>query len=139
MLEPDYAMKSDLHLKLWTIIDKARRDSMLFAIATVILTPFFVSIAVFVLLFFVLYFVDLPVIDHPGFAHSFATGTNFTLTFMVASFFLRPKASYRRQKRDATWIIATLALLCVLFVFSYATPLLRTHPFFFWIVYLFFH
>ena len=68
------------------VLEKAKSDALLFAILTVLLTPFLLLalVAVFI---FALAFVDLPVIDHLGFARSFLTGANL----------LRPSLYHREQ------------------------------------------
>jgi hypothetical protein len=126
---------SDLRLELRAIFDRARYDAAVFAIVTVVLTPFFAAVGVVVLLIAVS-FVDLPVIDDLGYALSFVTGVNLTLAFMVASFFLRPKARYQRTDSDATWVAVALGLLGVLLLFSYGAPLVKTHPSHFWPIYV---
>ena len=125
---------SDLRSELRAILDHARRDAAIFAITTVILTPFFVTIAV-IMLFFALAFVDLPGIDHLGYALSFVTGVNLTLAFMVVSYFLRPKAPYQKRESDVLWVVVAIGFFCTLLVFSYGTSLVKTHPSYFWPIY----
>ena len=126
---------NELRAELRKILDYKRRDAAVFAITTVILTPFFMFIAVLVL-FFALAFVDLPLIDHLGYALCFVTGINLMLAFMVISFFLRPKAPYQQHEIDVLWVTIALGFLCVLIAFSYGTSLIKTHPSYFWPVYL---
>ncbi len=124
---------NDFRSELRTILDYKRRDAAVFAITTVILTPFIMFIAVLVL-FFALAYVDLPIIDHLGYAFSFVTGINLMLAFMVVSFFLRPKAPYQQHEIDVLWVTIALGFLFVLIAFSYGTSLIKTHPS--WPVYL---
>lgn len=124
-----------LRTKLRELCAGARSDARLFAVLTVLLTP--VAVALFILmLLFALAFVDLPVIDHLGYLLSFVTGVNLCLAFMVASYFLRPKEQYRRQDDEALWLMVAGGLFCCLLAMSYATPLSRTHPGWFWPSYL---
>ncbi|KAA0894162.1 hypothetical protein [Oryzomonas rubra] len=124
-----------LRTKLRELCAGARSDAKLFAVLTVLLTP--VAVVLFILmLLFALAFVDLPVIDHLGYRLSFVTGVNLCLAFMVASYFLRPKEECRRQDGDTAWLAAAGGLFCCLLAMSYATPLSRTHPGWFWPFYL---
>jgi hypothetical protein len=124
-----------LRSKLRDLCASARSDAKLFAILTVLLTPFAVALAILMLLY-ALAFVDLPVIDHLGYRLSFVTGANLCLAFMAASYFLRPKEQYQRQDDDTTWLLVAFGLFCAILALSYATPLVRTHPGWFWPFYL---
>ena len=73
--------------------------------------------------------------NYLGYSISFVTGVNLSLVFMVVSFFLRPKPTYKQDKRDRTWVVAAFGFLCVIVAISYATSLAKTHPMFFWPVY----
>lgn len=124
----------DIRAKLAHTVNHARRDAALFAAVTIILTPVFVAAAV-VVLCFAFYFADLPVIDYLGYGLSFVTGANLSLIFIVGSYFLRPKAAYQQGKGDRIWVGIGLLVLCGLLGFSYATPLAKTHPEYFWPIY----
>lgn len=129
------ATKRDLSSELKTIIDRARHDAAIFAITTVLLTPFLVFIAVVVFLMALIY-IDFPVIDYFGYALSIVTGVNLTLAFMVTSYFLRAsETTCQRHESYATWVAVTISLLCVLLLFSYAMSLIETHPSYFWPIY----
>ncbi|KAB0670337.1 hypothetical protein F6V30_09295 [Oryzomonas sagensis] len=120
-----------LRTKLRELYASTRSDAKLFAVLTVLLTPLAVALFILMLLF-VLAFVDLPVIDHLGYRLSFVTGVNLCLAFMIASYFLRPKEQYQRQDDDTAWLVAAGGLFCCILTISYATPLSRTHPGWFW-------
>lgn len=124
-----------LRTKLRELCVSARSDARLFAVLTVLLTPLAVVIFILMLLF-ALAFVDLPVIDHLGYRLSFATGANLCLAFMVASNFLRPKEQYQRQDSDTAWLLVAGGLFCCILALTYATPLVQTHPAWFWPLYL---
>jgi len=126
---------SDLRSELTSILAHARRDAMVFAVTTVILTPVFVAVAI-VVLFFALAFVDLPLIDDLGYGLSFVTGVNLALAFMVGSYFLQPKAPNQCNESDRVWVAVGLGFLCVLLGLSYTTPFATTHPLQFWSAYL---
>ena len=120
-----------LRIKLRELCAGARRDAALFAVLTVLLPP--VAILVFILaLLFALAFVDLPVIDHLGYALSFVTGVNLCLAFMFASYFLRPKGEYQRRSDDCTWLLAAAGLFGGIILLAYLTPLVTSHPVWFW-------
>lgn len=70
-----------LRLELRKILSNARRDAAIFAFLTIILTPVFVTLAVAVVFFIALSFVDLPLIDNFGFQHSFISGVNLCFIF----------------------------------------------------------
>ena len=116
------------------VLEKAKSDALLFAILTVLLTPFLL-LALVAAFIFALAFVDLPVIDHLGFARSFLTGANLTVGFMLASYFLNPKPSWQRKSKDEAWTFIAIALFCGLLMLSYTTPLNTTHRFWFWAAY----
>jgi len=124
-----------LRAKLRDTCAGARRDAATFAILTVLLTPFALAVAILMLLF-ALAFVDLPVVDHLGYALSLVTGVNFCLAFMLASYFLRPKEEYQRQGSDDAWLLVAFGLFCAILALSYFTPLAKTHPAWFWPFYL---
>jgi len=124
-----------LRTKLQEFYASARSDAALFAVLTVVLTPFAVAFAVLLLLF-ALTLVDLPVVDHMGYRLSFVTGANMCLAFMAASYFLRPKEQYQRQDKDTTWLLLAFGLFGVILALSYATALPQTHPELFWPLYL---
>ena len=124
-----------LRAKLREACAGARRDAAMFALLTVLLTPFAVALAI-VMLLFALAFVDLPVIDHLGYTLSLVTGVNLCLAFMGASYFLRPKEEYLRQSSDNAWLLAAFGLFCAILALSYFTPLAQTHPGWFWPFYL---
>jgi hypothetical protein len=137
MAELTEQQKTDraLRIKLRELCATARRDAALFAIFTVLLTP--VAIIVFILaLLFALAFVDLPVVDYLGYSRSFVTGVNLCLAFMFAAYFLRPKAEYQRQSDDLTWLMIAAGLFGGIIVLTHLTPLLTTHPVWFWTLYL---
>jgi hypothetical protein len=137
MVELTEQQKTDrvLRTKLRELCVSARRDAMLFALLTVLLTP--VAVAFFVLmLLFALAFVDLPVIDYLGYSLSFVTGVNLCLAFMAASYFLRPKEQCRRRGDDTGWLLLAGGLFCCILALSYATPLAQTRPGWFWPLYL---
>ncbi len=137
MFELSEQQKIDLALrsKLRDLCASARSDAKLFAVLTVLLTPFAVALAILMLLY-ALALVDLPVIDHLGYRQSFVTGANLCLAFMAASYFLRPKEQYLRQDDDTTWLLVAFGLFCAILALSYATPLVQTHPGWFWPLYL---
>lgn len=137
MFELSEQQKIDLALrsKLRDLCASARSDAKLFAVLTVLLTPFAVTLAILMLIY-ALALVDLPVIDHLGYRQSLVTGANLCLAFMAASYFLRPKEQYLRQDDDTTWLLVAFGLFCAILVLSYATPLVRTHPGWFWPLYL---
>lgn len=137
MLGLSEQQKIDLALrsKLRDLCASARSDAKLFAVLTVLLTPFAVALAILMLLY-ALALVDLPVIDHLGYRQSFVTGANLCLAFMAASYFLRPKEQYLRQDDDTTWLLVAFGLFCAILALSYATPLVQTHPGWFWPFYL---
>ncbi|HEY9824498.1 MAG TPA: hypothetical protein V6D19_03560, partial [Stenomitos sp.] len=116
-------------------IDKKRQDTMVFAVLTVILTPIFLAVATVVLIF-ALAFVDLPLVDHLGYAQSVVTGVNLSLAFMAASYFLKPKEPYQRRSTDQMWLLIGFAFYCVLLFLSYGTNLSHSHPVGFWSLYL---
>src|SRR6185369_310199 len=124
-----------LRAKLRDTCASARRDAGTFAILTVLLTPLALTAAV-LMLFFALALVDLPVIDHLGYALSVVTGVNLCLAFMLGAYFLRPKEEYQRQGSDDTWLLVAFGLFCVILALSYCTPLAKSHPALFWPVYL---
>jgi len=124
-----------LRTKLRELCAAKRQDAILFAVLTVLLTPLAVGLAIIMLLF-ALAFVDLPVIDHLGYRLSFVTGANLCLAFMAASYFLRPKEQYQRQDNDTTWLLVAAGMFCTLMALCYATPLVQTHPGWFWPLYL---
>jgi hypothetical protein len=124
-----------LTAKLRSIYTSARRDAATFAILTALLTPFALAAAIFMLVF-ALALVDLPVIDNLGYTLSFVTGANLCLAFMLASYFLRPKAEYQRQSSDDAWLLIAFGLFCAILVLSYVAPLANSHPGWFWPSYL---
>ncbi len=118
---------NDFRSELRTILDYKRRDAAVFAITTVVLTPFIMFIAVLVL-FFALAYVNLPIIDHLGYGLSFVTGINLMLAFMVVSFYLRPKAPYQQHDIDVLRVTIALGFLCVLIAFHMEHLLSRLTP-----------
>ena len=124
-----------LRTKLRDICASERRDATVFAVLTVLLTPLAVTVAIFLLLY-ALVFVDLPVIDHLGYQLSFVTGVNLCLAFMAASYFLRPKRHYQRQASDNNWLLVASGLFCAILGLTYVTQLTLTHPGLFWSLYL---
>src|SRR6185369_2303404 len=117
------------------VLERAKSDALLFAMLTVLLTPFLLLalVAAFV---FALAFVDLPVIDHLGFARSFLAGASLTVGFMLSSYFLNPKPAWQQKSTDGAWTFIAIALFCGLLMLSYTTPLNMTHRFWFWTAYL---
>lgn len=132
---PQSTLDRALRAKLRETCADARRDAITFAVLTVLLTPFALVVALLMLLF-ALSFVDLPVIDHLGYALSLVTGVNLCLAFMLASYFLRPKEAYQRQRSDDSWLLLSFGLFCAILAFSYATQLATSHPTLFWPLYL---
>lgn len=126
---------SKLRLELRRIISTSRREAAIFAFLTVILTPVFIALAVFVFLF-LLGFADLPIIDQVGQKQSFVSGVNLCLIFMFASNFLRPADANLQSKRDWIWIAVGLIFLFAILLLSYVTPFAETQPLFFWSVYI---
>jgi hypothetical protein len=124
-----------LRAKLRETCDGARRDAATFAVLTVLLTPFALGAAMLMLLF-ALALVDLPVVDHLGYARSLLTGVNLCLAFMLASYFLRPKEAYQRQRSDDTWLLIAFGLFCAVLALSHGTRLVMVHPGWFWPLYL---
>lgn len=125
-----------LRNKLRQAIDKSRHDAAVFAVLTVILTPFILAVGTIVLVV-TLAFVDLPVIDNLGYEFSVVTGVNLGLGFMAASYFLRPKLDYQRKSSDYGWLVVAAAFYGALLVISYGTTLAKTQPIGFWSMYLF--
>ncbi len=124
-----------LRIKLRELCAVARRDAVVFAVLTVLLTP--IAVAIFILaLLFALAFVDLPVIDHLGYERSIVTGVNLCLAFMGASYFLRPKERYQRRADDGAWLLAAAGMFGGILALSYLTPLATAHPAWFWSLYL---
>jgi hypothetical protein len=116
-------------------LTRARRDALVFALLTIALTPAFVIIALIVVVC-ALAFVDLPIIDYFGYGLSFVTGVNLCLSFMIASYFLCPKESDKRQKEDKYFIIVSLVVWICLIALSYGTSLIENSPRLFWTLYL---
>lgn len=127
---------SVLRNKLRQTIDKSRHDAAVFAVLTVLLTPFIMALGTIVLMI-TLAFVDLPVIDNFGYEFSVVTGVNLALGFMAVSYFLRPKQDYQRRSSDYGWLVVAVAFYGALLIISYGTALAKTQPIGFWSMYLF--
>lgn len=111
-----------------------RRDAMIFSVATVILTPVFLAVAVFLLLAMLLY-VDVPYLRGGIHSSTYASGMTIALVIMFSTFFIRPKAQWRTTKADVYWIGAGAGVLALLLVWTYGFDLEETHPGLFWTVY----
>ncbi len=111
-----------------------RKDAIRFGVLTVLLTPAFLALSVWLLLMAALY-VDLPFIDQVGFAYSLAVGITVSLGFMASSLWLRPTSPWqggdnKNSKLAAVWgCMGTLVALC------HAEGWAANSPVTYWIVY----
>jgi hypothetical protein len=125
----------DLRTRFAERMGKDRLDGLVFAVTTVLLTPVFLVGAIFGI-FFALQFVDLPVIDHMGYGFSLITGINLCMTFMVGSYFMRPKETYKlKQKVPWKWLGSGIGVLALMLGLSYGTGWVETNPGLFWPIY----
>jgi hypothetical protein len=134
-LNDEQVVTRALRSKLRERCAAARRDGIVFAVLTVLLTPVALVVLVFSLIL-ALGLVNRGWVSHLFDPQSFLAGINLCLAFMGASFFLRPKEKYRCKADDGTWVFAGVVIFCAMLAFSYLTSLPATHPAGFWSLYL---
>jgi hypothetical protein len=126
----------EIRAALAQAIRAERRDALLFSVLTVVLTPFFLAISLFILL------VAVYAISSSGFATSsvwtgdgFLHGTNFLLLLMIPGFLIRPQGQPRSVKSDIAWVLAGLCVGGLILYLSYSHSPRCSSPRLFWWAY----
>jgi hypothetical protein len=126
-----------IQIELEKILTKKRREAILFALLTVLLTPFLLVLFLLAL-FAVIIYVDLPFIDHQLYSYSLYTGLNGFLAFMFTVVLFSSKATYLKPKSENKYIITAAGLYAALLFLTYGTHLKITNAVFFGLVYALF-
>lgn len=113
-------------------LDDVRKDAIKFAVLTVLLTPVFMLLAVFLFIGAVQY-ADLPFFDHLAFRDGFAVGGTAALTLMLVAYHARPKPKWLERATDGTWELASAAAWVALVAVTFV-PAVRAHGAF-WLLY----
>ncbi|GFO56327.1 hypothetical protein GMSM_33340 [Geomonas sp. Red276] len=134
-LTEDQKLSRALRSRLRELCATARRDALVFAVSTVLLTPVAFVVFIFTMIF-AFGMVNRGWIEHLVYRDSFLAGVNLCLAFMGISYFLRPKEKYLCHDDDNTWAFAGMVIFCVILAFSYLTRLPVSHAGWFWSLYL---
>jgi hypothetical protein len=119
---------------LEAVLQKERREALVYTLLTVLCTPAFVAIASLVIACAALYFLRRPIWPIHG-AVAMYTGVIIFLAWAIASVPINAQRSPTGFQPDRTWL-AGAAVFLALLVVTYATSLQENHPLLFGVVYV---
>jgi hypothetical protein len=131
---------SDIRVSLSRAISAERRDALLFSILLIILTPFFIAIAIVA----ILYGLDTnqnPLQSSrwhrawPWEGMRWINAFNLFLYTTLGGFFLRSANDARLTWKNMVWWLAAGGSVAFVTYLSYSTPLRETDPRLFWYLY----
>jgi hypothetical protein len=115
-------------------LQEDRRDALVFSALTVLLTPFFLFLALLGIAF-AMYYADLPIFDHIGYYSSVTTGANIFVAWMFVVY-LTQNATWHHKPADKRWLWAAAGFYGVLLLASYGTNISASAPAAFAVLYV---
>ncbi len=125
---------AQIRSKLLASVGAERRDALLFSILTIVLTPAFVALAVFI---------TLVAVHKMGYGESqvlwdakaLVHGTTMFLLVSCGAFFVRPDDHPGTEIRDLLWLGLGVVLLAIILLLTYVSELRTESPRVFWPLY----